>query len=257
LQGIPELVDAKRACRLSLGAQLDEKAEAEPEQVLRELQQCIDAGFQTFQFYNNHNTNNNDYDQLKWIAKLRQAMPRYVKTHWTLRFEMPTVDTTTTTGLTPTSIRQQVVDLLDRTKSDAIDTFLLQYSSSLQHALYHLDVLGTLTDLQRQGYIRSIGVENWPSALIRQAQRCGLRPMQQRLSLVFFFWNKVMLNGQLCVLPFSLLVMLLRRLSLSVLCIASILPSFDEEGEHHLLVLCVVPFLIQQGIAYIRRKERI
>jgi aryl-alcohol dehydrogenase-like predicted oxidoreductase len=175
LQGNPELVDAKRACRLSLGVQLDEKAEAEPEQVLRELQQCIDAGFQTFQLHNHNNNNqNNDYDQLKWIAKLRQAMPRYVETHWTLRFEMPTVDTTTTTGLTPTSIRQQVVDLLDRTKSDAIDTLLVQHSSSLQHAPYHLDVLDTLMELQRQGYIRSIGVENWPSALIRQAQRCGL-----------------------------------------------------------------------------------
>jgi aryl-alcohol dehydrogenase-like predicted oxidoreductase len=182
LQGDPELVDAKRACRLSLGVQLDEKAEAEPEQVLRELQQCIDAGFQTFQLHpnnNNHNNNNNNNqnnndDQLKWIAKLRQAMPRYVETHWTLRFEMPTVDTSTTTVLTPTSIRQQVVDLLDRTKSDAIDTLLVQHSSSLQHAPYHLDVLDTLMDLQRQGYIRSIGVENWPSALIRQAQRCGL-----------------------------------------------------------------------------------
>jgi aryl-alcohol dehydrogenase-like predicted oxidoreductase len=172
LQGNPELVDAKRACRLSLGVQLDEKAEAEPEQVLRELQQCIDAGFQTFQLQPNNHHNNDD--QLKWIAKLRQAMPKYVETHWTLRFEMPAVDTSTTTVLTPTSIRQQVVDLLDRTKSDAIDTLLVQHSSFLQHAPYHLDVLDTLMELQRQGYIRSIGVENWPSALIRQAQRCGL-----------------------------------------------------------------------------------
>jgi aryl-alcohol dehydrogenase-like predicted oxidoreductase len=38
---------------------------------------------------------------------------------------------------------------------------------------YHLDVLDILTELQRQGYIRSIATKNVPSKILKSARRCG------------------------------------------------------------------------------------
>lgn len=38
---------------------------------------------------------------------------------------------------------------------------------------YHLDVLDILTDLQREGYIRSIAGKNIPSKILKSARQCG------------------------------------------------------------------------------------
>jgi hypothetical protein len=67
-------------------------------------------------------------------------------------------------------VRQTVVQLIDQTTThnydDAIDTLQLIYNPQ---SPYFLDTLDCLTDLQREGLVRSVGVHNVPIKKLREA----------------------------------------------------------------------------------------
>jgi diketogulonate reductase-like aldo/keto reductase len=159
--GKDDQFDPKRTCRVSLAIDHTISSIQDPNDLVKPLQDCIDSGFQTFQVMGNNN-NNNDL-----MTRLRRQTPSYVETHFVQSLTIPTI-------VTPKIIREQVLELLAIANADAVDTLLVQYTNnSKEESKYYLDVLDILIDLQRDGWIRSIGLQNFPSFLRKQVQHCG------------------------------------------------------------------------------------
>jgi diketogulonate reductase-like aldo/keto reductase len=63
--------------------------------------------------------------------------------------------------------------MLTHTLSHTLTLFLFYWIDNPKSP-YHLDVLDTITEMQREGWIRSIGIENFPTDLATQAiHECG------------------------------------------------------------------------------------
>ena len=124
------------------------------------LHQCLDAGFQTFHL--------SSLDDLKLIGELHDDTPTYIETNWAIPLQkLPS-------KITPTTIRQLLLDdILPLTKKNELDTLILPYFPDIDDN-YHLDILDTLTEMQRQGYLRSIATtREFPERLLQRAVKCG------------------------------------------------------------------------------------
>lgn len=166
IQGKPEF-DPKPACRIALSIDWMqrnsrfERMPLEADEVVRQVQQCIDAGFQTFQLRQDGKKSSNNGN----IGRIIQETPKFVDMHWVVRLDLPRV-------VTPSIVRESVFNLLAEIRSDSIDSLLVPFHPGILPQ-YHLEVLDVLHDMQRDGYIRSVGVEDWPESLSKQARSCG------------------------------------------------------------------------------------
>jgi hypothetical protein len=151
--------DPKRTCRISLNVQLDNNNNnnhrIDPMGIVRHLQSCIDAGFQTFELQ--HQTVSN----MNVMAMLRKHTPSYVETHWSIKYQIPTHLVSHTACQQQKEIRNSVLSLLHQKcqVDDAIDSLQVHCGGQRLFSPYTLDTLDYLIDLQREGLIRSIGLQ--------------------------------------------------------------------------------------------------
>jgi hypothetical protein len=152
---------AKPTCRISHNVQLSTtsdnnkswKGVVDMNEMVRRLQSCADAGFQTFQLHRQ------DRYSFELIRQWRKNTPRFfVQSHWSLRMAVPTTFDATAVHQQQLQTRQSIMRLIQQShaEDDALDTLQLVYNP---HSPYLLDTLDHLQELQRQGYIRSIGID--------------------------------------------------------------------------------------------------
>ena len=67
-------------------------------------------------------------------------------------------------------VRESISNALIRTKADCLDSIVLKYCKD---SPFHLDLLDTLTDMQREGLIKSISTKDFPTEIIGTALSCG------------------------------------------------------------------------------------
>ncbi|KAG7343766.1 aldo/keto reductase family protein [Nitzschia inconspicua] len=165
--------DPKRTCRVSLSLNLfNNKERTDPIELIKRLQSCVDAGFQTFELQQQTRQG------LEWIGAMRQQTPSYVETHWSLRYQVPT-NLVSSTNKQQREIRQSVLSLLQQSKmGDTIDSLQLVYNPQ---SPYTLDTLDCLVELQREGLVRSIGLQGnqqhqmpLPRFLLQQIQAADM-----------------------------------------------------------------------------------
>jgi aryl-alcohol dehydrogenase-like predicted oxidoreductase len=170
IHGNPEF-DPKPNCRIALSLdwqQSHSRFQRFPlhgDLVVQKIQKCLDAGFQTFRLSSQSIKNSNE--GMGMIGRVVRETPKFVDMHWTVRLELPK-------QITPATVREAVVELLSTTRMDSLDTVLVPYDSDILPQ-YHLEVMDVLHDMQRDGIISSIGVEEWPASLIKQAKDCGFK----------------------------------------------------------------------------------
>lgn len=161
--------DPKPLCRIALGIDWKQRHSRfarmplGADEVVRQVQDCIEAGFQTFQLLEEQGKAGASTDM---IGRIIKETPSFVEMHWILPLQLPK-------AISAATVREAVLALLITTKSDCLDTLLIPFDPSILPQ-YHLDVLDVLQDLQREGLVRSVGVENWTEELLKQAKSCGL-----------------------------------------------------------------------------------
>jgi hypothetical protein len=160
------MYEPKATCRVALNVQINKKDPTNDRQeMVRRLQKCIDAGFQTFQMQ--HQTRQG----MELIAKMRQDTPSYIETHWSLRHKIPTSFHSRNPHRQQLETRESILNLIAQTRDHALDSLQLVCNPN---SPYTLDVLNHLAEVQREGLIRSIGVKGMPLKSIRQARKAGL-----------------------------------------------------------------------------------
>ncbi|CAJ1959246.1 unnamed protein product [Cylindrotheca closterium] len=165
-----EIWDPKPTCEIAV----DLAPITNNEREIKVVQNYLESGFQTF-----HGATP------EFIERFHAQTPTKLigkgSIHWVLQYKVPTKVTSLH------SVRHDILDnLLEHMSSctDAIDTLVVQYN---RFSPYHMDVLYALTELQEEGYIRSIGLENFPPKLVAQAAsecRFSVSLMQQPGSLL-------------------------------------------------------------------------
>ena len=171
--------DPKPTCRLSTAVDLSQrydKTEWDVGEVIRNMQKLIDSGLTTFQLA---------YDDSKFDAldnvgswgeeyvygRLIQETPNQIiqSCHlivpWSVRFyeENRRKDNKNNPNNAFSSFRRQdvretVLEKLRRTGGEAIDTLQLKCDNGIFVSPYAMDVLDVLSDLKRDGYLRSITI---------------------------------------------------------------------------------------------------
>jgi len=149
--------DAKSTCRIAIAVKLNlvgRDTINDPDEVVRRLQACVDAGFDTFQLHDQ------GISSLNIVRRMNENTPSYVNTHWSVSMKAPSASTNS--NLSPTlEIRQSVLDLVKQTQGDALDSLQVDCSKFKVPAPYDstLEMIDYLIDLQREGWIRSIGIK--------------------------------------------------------------------------------------------------
>ena len=164
LEGKAEF-DAKPTCRITIDVVADNiDASDDVDALVRKLQDCIDAGFDTFRLHDQTPRS------LAIIRKMNQNTPSNIQRHWT-------VDLKITHSENPLSLksdlRQSVLDLVEQTGGDALDSLKidcdnLYANNALMPDEMVLEIFEHLVDLQREGWIRSMGVGNIKSEKLRR-----------------------------------------------------------------------------------------
>jgi diketogulonate reductase-like aldo/keto reductase len=155
--------DPKQTCRITLSLdwhQSQSRFSRRPldnDQVIRQVHRCLDSGFQSFQL--------GHPDETAMIGRLQTATPKFVEMQWTVQLKLPK-------NFSPKIVRESVLDLIQTSQMDALDALLVVYDADILPQ-YYMETLDVLQDMQRDGYIRSIGALNWPDALIQQAFNYG------------------------------------------------------------------------------------
>ena len=149
--------DAKPTCRISIAVKrnlVSRDIMDDPDEVVRRLQACVDAGLDTFQLHDQETTS------LDIIRRMNENTPSYVKTHWSVSMKAPSKFTNSNSLSPKLEIRQNILNLVEQTGSDGLDSLQVDCSSLKlsKHYGSTLDMFDYLTDLQREGWIRSIGI---------------------------------------------------------------------------------------------------
>jgi len=151
--------DAKTTCRISLDVNERNFGKADdPDAVVRYLQTCLDAGFDTFQLHDQTSRS------LDIIRRMNENTPTYVNTHWSVSLKIK--------SRTKLDLRQAVLNIIEQTGSDALDSLKIDFGrldSTQSTALGNivLDEFDYLVDLQREGWIRSFGIQNFEEQKVR------------------------------------------------------------------------------------------
>ena len=166
MEGKPEF-DSKPTCRISIDVKSgNSDIMDDPDEVVRRLQACVDAGFDTFQLHDQKTSS------LGIIRRMNENTPSYVNKHWSISMKAPTLlSDLNNASLSPKSdIRHSVLDLIEQTGGDALDSLQVD-CSKLQASIPYdttLEMFEHLVDLQREGWIRSIGVRDIASPKLQQ-----------------------------------------------------------------------------------------
>jgi len=160
-------VDAKPTCRISIDVKTcDADTMDDPDAVVRRLQACIDAGFDTFQLHDQTSRS------LDIVRRMNENTPSYINKHWSVNLMTQPISLDSNNLFTKLDIRHSVLDLIEQTGSDALDSLkvdcgCLHTTKSNPSGDIALEIFEHLVDLQREGWIRSIGVRDMESEKLR------------------------------------------------------------------------------------------
>lgn len=165
MEGKPEF-DAKTTCRISIDVKTG-KAMDDPDALVRRLQFCVDAGFDTFQLHDQTSRS------LDIIRRMNEDTPPSINKHWSIGLKIQSILPDPNVLSTKLDLRQTVLDLIEQTGSDALDSLkvdcgILHTTKSIVSSDIALEIFEHLFDLQREGWIRSIGVRNMESQKFRR-----------------------------------------------------------------------------------------
>ena len=151
-------------CMVSVAVDLlmDNRVDSlEPTLIVKKMHRLIDSGFTSF-----HLKGLPEWGQEQIYGRLRRETPLSVfrSCHLVVPIKCPEKSLG--------DVRDEVMAILARTGTDAIDTIQLKYNPK---SPYHLDFLDSLAELQREGLIRSIAGRHIPPSLLRKAHDCGFR----------------------------------------------------------------------------------
>jgi aryl-alcohol dehydrogenase-like predicted oxidoreductase len=155
--------DSKSTCRISIDVKTSNVEKLDDvDAVVRRLQACVDAGFDTFQL---HDQTSNS---LGIIRRMNENTPSSINKHWSVGLQIHSVSPDSNHLSTKSDLRQTVLDLIEQTGSDALDSLKvacgnLHRSKSMPSDDSALEMFEHLIDLQREGWIRSIGVRGMES----------------------------------------------------------------------------------------------
>ncbi len=165
LEGSEEF-DAKSTCRIAIQVKtgpIDSSDDAD--EIVKRLQACIDAGFDTFELPDQ--TTGMDI-----IRRMNEKTPSYINRHWSVDFKIQSISPDANTLSTKSHLRQTILDLVEQTGSDALDSLKVDCGPTKKRPLLSdeaiLETFEHLVDLQREGWIRSIGVRNLASEDLRR-----------------------------------------------------------------------------------------
>ena len=155
--------DAKPTCRISMDVKADNIDTADDSDALvRKLQACIDAGLDTFRLHDQ------TVRSLAIIRKMNENTPSHIHKHWSVDLKIQS-----NTLSIKSDLRQSVLDLVEQTGTDALDSLKVDCDNfyaikSLVPDAMALEIFDHLVELQREGWIRSIGVQSTESEKLRQ-----------------------------------------------------------------------------------------
>ena len=171
--------DPKPICRLSVAVDLQQRhdrTEWNSDEVIRNMQRFIDSGLTSFQLAYDNNNDEDDIRAGDWgvehiYGRLLQDTPSHVTKNchlvvpWLVRFREDNKMTSDRKGpkdaysaFTKKNVREIVLEKLRRTGGEAIDTLQLKSDDGIFESPYAMDVLDILSDLKRDGYLRSIAI---------------------------------------------------------------------------------------------------
>ena len=165
MEGKPEF-DAKTTCRISIDVKTS-SAMNDPDTVVRRLQDCLDAGFDTFQLHDQTSKS------LDIIRRMNEDTPPSINKHWSIGLKIQSILPDPNVLSSKLDLRQTVLDLIEETGSDALDSLkvdcgILHTTNSIASSDIALEIFEHIVDLQREGWIRSIGVRNMESQKFRR-----------------------------------------------------------------------------------------
>lgn len=164
LEGKAEF-DAKPMCRISINVLADNIDTSDDlDAIVRKLQDCIDAGFDSFRLHEQTPRS------LAIIRKMNQNTPSHIQRHWTVDLKIAHSENPLSVK---SDLRQSVLDLVEQTGSDALDSLKIDGDSlyagnSLMPDEMILEIFEHLVDLKREGWIRSMGVGDIESEKLRR-----------------------------------------------------------------------------------------
>ena len=164
LEGKAEF-DAKPTCRISIDVVADNIDTSDDlDALVRKLQDCIDAGFDTFRLHDQTPRS------LAIIRKMNQNTPSHIQRHWTVDLKIAHSENPLSVK---SDLRQSVLDLVEQTGSDALDSLKIDGDSlyagnSLMPDEMILEIFEHLVDLKREGWIRSMGFGDIQSEKLRR-----------------------------------------------------------------------------------------
>ncbi len=167
LEGNQEF-DSKSTCRITIDVKTGKIESADDANaIIRRLQSCIDAGLDTFRLHDQTAMS------LAIIRRMNENTPSYINKHWSVGLKMHSISTDANTLSTKSDLRQTVLGLVEQTGGDALDSLTVDCGRfpSKKPLLSDEVVLETfehLVDLQREGWIRSIGVRGFESEKLRR-----------------------------------------------------------------------------------------
>ena len=159
--------DAKSTCRIAIDVKTNNiDSVYASDLVVRRLQACIDAGFDTFQLHDQTPMS------LGIIKHMNKSTPSYINKHWSIRLRIQPISPDFINFSTKTSLRQSVFDLIEQTGSDALDSLRISYQNlqsinCIASEDTMLETFEHLVELQREGWIRSIGIQDLNSKKLR------------------------------------------------------------------------------------------
>ncbi len=146
----------------------------EKDSVVRALQNYVESGFQTFHL-RTQTVEQQLWAETQILGKFYRETPSFCRNqcHFTIPYHMAQIVQHMTSG--PRShtqiIRQSISEILDRTGAEVIDCLQLRGVSS--SSPYFFDILDSLQDLQREGYIASIDAHQLPAVQQMLADEYG------------------------------------------------------------------------------------
>mmetsp|Transcript_5420 Transcript_5420/g.11200 ORF Transcript_5420/g.11200 Transcript_5420/m.11200 type:complete len:567 (+) Transcript_5420:98-1798(+) len=164
-EGRPEF-DSKPTCRITIAVRsgnTNARIVDDPDEVVKRLQTCVDAGLDTFQLHDQTPRS------LDIIRRMNEDTPSYVQKHWSIRLKVASTmaslpdDSGSNGSTTKSDLRHSILDLVEQTGSDALDSLQVDCGGAL-HDGTTLETFEHLIDLQREGWIRSIGLRGMESS---------------------------------------------------------------------------------------------
>mgnify|MGYP001976169012 CR=1 FL=1 len=157
----------------------------EVDEAVRCMQKLIDSGFTSFQvadgdpveaLYPSDDGGIGRYPLQEFTEEevyhsLRRETPSSVlrSCHFPTKVVVPPKDSIIPFG-NGSLVREEVGASLRRTGADCIDTVQVPYR---QDSPYHLDVLNVLSEMQREGIVRSVSGICLPPSILKEAEECG------------------------------------------------------------------------------------